>query len=60
MQKHVKNKQKTETKQNNFFLFSCNISSTSIPEKFFYNAHIKSHIDYASVVCDDFGAVQYT
>ena len=39
------------------FLLSCNISSTSIPGKNFYNAHIKPHIDYASVVWDGCGEV---
>ena len=49
MQKRVKN-------NNCFFFLNCNISSTSI-QKNFYNAHIKPHIDYASVVWDGCGKV---
>ena len=50
-----KNYPKNKTKQTFFFL-SCNMLSTVIPENF-YNAHIKPHVDYASVVWDGCGEV---
>ena len=45
--------------KNSLFLLSQlqHISSTSIPGKNFHNAHIKPHIDYASVVWDGCGEV---
>ena len=61
MQKHVKNKNKTTTTTTKTTLFILSQLRHIInidTRKLFYNAHIKPHIDYESVVWDGFGEVE--